>query len=256
MSDSAGEDESDDAEIESGISGAWNNVKSVFDPKQAWGGARLRSEAVGNLKTGASVMNTAGGLGVTIATAATHTPTVIAIAGGAALSATGVGLVVVGGVLTLASITASGVSMVKTTAHVVALKKIKANAGAYAKCTCPWGAPVTADMGHDHEWIASKVLPYIISQKTEKAVKKGVGIVPGAGLLTNIYRAGRAAFKKDRGKKRGYYAHVLTRHLVTHDCALAKAIVTELFSEQEMLTIRQFETDKSSGVVAKKMKSV
>ena len=100
------------------------------------------------------------------------------------------------------------------------------------------------------------MLPYIISQKTEKAVKKGVGIVPGASLLTNTYRLGRFLFKKDRGKKRGFYAYVLTRHLITHDCMLAGAIVAELFSDREMLTLRRFDSDESSPVIARKMKSV
>jgi hypothetical protein len=117
-------------------------------------------------------------------------------------------------------------------------------------------AGLSADMGHDHEWLGTKVLPYIISQKTEKAVKKGVGVLPGVGLLTNIYRLGRFAFKKDRGKKRGYYAYVLTRHLITHDCMLAGAIVSQLFSGDEMLTLRMFASDESSPIIATKMKSV
>jgi hypothetical protein len=74
-------------------------------------------------------------------------------------------------------------------------------------------------------------------------------------IFTNVYRAGRAAFKKDRGKKRGFYAYVLTRHLITHDCKLACAIVAQLFSPDEMLTLRMFCSNDSSPIIATKMKS-
>ncbi len=253
MSDSQSDDDDDD--IDEGIMGAWSNVQSAF----SWDGSSLRGTTKGNLKTGATATNTVGGIGVSVAQLATQTQS-LAVAGailaGTAVSATGVGLVVAGGVLTLGSMATNATSMVKTSAHVIALKKIRDHIGNFAKCQCMSGARLTSDMGHDHEWIANKVLPYIISQKTEKAVKKGVGVLPGVGLLTTGYRLGRFLFKKNRGKKRGYYAYVLTRHLITHDCALAGAIVAELFSINEMLTIRMFETDKSSEVVAKKMKSV
>jgi hypothetical protein len=246
-------DQDDDDDIDEAINGAWVNVPSAF----SWDGSALRGGGAG--KTGASVGNTVGGIGVTAAQLGTHTSSLAvagAVAAGATVSATGLGLVIVGGVLTLGSMITSGTSMVKTTAPVIALKKIRSEPSKFSACKCMGNARVTSEMAHDHTWIATKVLPYIISQKTEKAVKKGVGTVPGAGILTNIYRLGRYAFKKDRGKKRGYYAYVLTRHLVTHDCALAGAIVAELFNTQEMLTIRMFDTDQSSEVVARKMKSV
>ena len=251
MSGSADADDDDD--IDEHISGSWVNVPSAF----SWDGRSLRGS--GAAKTGATVGNTAGSVAITSATLATHTSSIAvagAVAAGAAVSATGLGLVIVGGVLTLGSVATNATAMVKTTAHVIALKRIRANLGKFSACKCMPGAKVNSEMAHDHSWIAHKVLDYIISQKTEKAVKKGVGTLPGVGLLTNVYRLGRYAFKKDRGKKRGYYAYVLTRHLVTHDCALAGAIVAELFSTEEMLTIRMFDTDKSSDVVARKMKSV
>ena len=247
--------EDDDEDLDEGIMGAWTNVQSAF----SWNGSSLRGTAGGTAKTVAGVSNTVGGIGVTAAQLGTQTSSLAvagAIAAGAAVSATGLGLVIAGGILTLGSMITSGTSMVKTAAHVVGLKRIRDNPGRFSSCNCQDGAKLSADMGHDHAWIASKVMPYIISQKTEKAVKKGVGVVPGAGLLTNIYRLGRFAFKKDRGKKRGYYAYVLTRHLITHDCALAGAIVAELFCTNEMLTLRMFESDQSSPIIAKKMKSV
>jgi hypothetical protein len=243
----------DDDDIDEHISGAWVDIQSAF----SWDGSKLRGGS--GAKTAATTSNTVGSLGTTIASLATGTNSLAvagAIAAGAAVSATGVGLVVVGGVLTLASMGTNVTSMVKTSAHVMALKKIMGNLSKFQACKCMSRAGAATDMTHDHEWIGSKVLPYIISQKTEKAVKKGVGVVPGVSLLTNFYRLGRYAFKKDRGKKRGYYAYVLTRHLVTHDCMLAGAIVAELFSDREMLTLRMFDTDQSSPIIASKMKSI
>jgi hypothetical protein len=252
MSGSVDQDDDDD-DIDEAINGAWVNVPSAF----SWDGRTLRGG--GTSKTVATVGNTVSGVGMSAAQLGTHTSSLAvagAVAAGAAVSATGLGLVIVGGVLTLGSMATSGTAMVKTTAHVIALKKIRSNLGKFSGCKCMSGARVNSEMAHDHTWIATKVLDYIISQKTEKAVKKGLGTLPGVGLLTSGYRLARYMFKKDRGKKRGYYAYVLTRHLVTHDCALAGAIVGELFSVDEMLTIRMFDTDKSSEVVAKKMKSV
>ena len=249
----SGTADQDDDDIDEAINGAWINVPSAF----SWDGRSLRGGGVS--KTVAGVGNTVGGIGVTAAEFGTHTSSLAvagAVAAGAAVSATGLGLVIAGGLLTLGSMATSGTSMVKTTAHVIALKKIRSEPSKFSACKCMSGARMSSEMAHDHTWIATKVLPYIISQKTEKAVKKGVGTLPGAGLLTNVYRLGRYAFKKDRGKKRGYYAYVLTRHLVTHDCSLAGAIVAELFNTPEMLTIRMFDTDQSSEVVARKMKSV
>lgn len=244
--------DSSSGDIDDGISGAWTTVKSAF----SWTGGALRGGSTKKTVAGAGL--TAGSMAITGAQLGTGTSSLAvggAIAAGVAVSATGLGLVIVGGILTLASVATSGTSMVKSAAHVIGLKKILREPAKFAACKCE-AASVPADMANDHQWIATKVLPYIISQKTEKAVKKGVGVVPGAGILTNLYRLGRFAFKADRGKKRGFYAQVLTRHLITHDCALAGAVVAELFSAQEMLTLRQFDSDQSGPLIASKMKSV
>lgn len=243
----------EESEFAEQVSAPWVNVRSAF----AGHGKGLRGAGTG--KTVATTANTVGSMGVSVASLATGTNSLAvagAIAAGAAVSATGVGLVVAGGVLTLASIGTNATSMVKTAAHVTALKKIRSHLGEFRRCNCPDPSFVRLDMACDHDWIGNKVLPYIISQKTEKAVKKGVGVLPGASILTNAYRLGRYAFKKDRGKKRGFLAYVLTRHLITHDCMLAGAIVAELFSDQEMLVLRRFDSDQSSPVIARKMKSV
>jgi hypothetical protein len=242
----------DDDDIDEHISAKWTNVESAF----RWDGSKLRGSST--KKTVATTGNTVGSLGVTTASLATGTQS-LAVAGaiiaGGVVSATGVGLVVAGAALTLASIATNATSMVKSASHVTQLKRIRGDLGSYRKCVC-MTKKLSGEMAHDHEWIATKVLPYIISQKTEKAVKKGVGIVPGVSLMTNIYRLGRFVFKKDRGKKRGYYAYVLTRHLITHDCMLAGAIVSQLFSAREMLVLRMHCSDDSSPIIGSKMKSV
>jgi hypothetical protein len=243
--------ETDDIDLH--ITAAWVNVPSAF----ASNGGELRGS--GLHKTIATAGNTAAGVGITAAQFGTGTSSLAvagAITAGAAVSATGVGLVVVGGVLTLSSMATNAASMVSSAAIVTGLKKILANPGKFAGCTCPEHSLMTPDATRDHDWIQNKVLPYIIAQKTEKAVKKGVGILPGMGLATNAYRLGRYLFKKDRGKKRGFYAFVLTRHLITHDCALAGAIVAELFSVKEMLVLRTFDSDLVEPIIASKMKSV
>jgi hypothetical protein len=240
-------------DIDEHIRAAWTNGPSAYSGD----GSALRGG--GTHKTVATVGNTVGGIGISAAQLGTGTSSLAvagAVSAGVAVSATGIGLVVAGGVLTLASMATNAVSMVKSATTVTILKHIQGHSGVFARCKCMQNAKVGADMANDHVWIRDKVLPYIIAQKTEKAVKKGVGILPGAGLLTNVYRLGRYAFKKDRGRKRGFYAYVLTRHLITHDCALAGAIVAELFSTQEMLTLRMFESDMSEPIIAKKMKSV
>ncbi len=239
----------DDGEI--AIKANWSNVQSAFVVQRAAPGSNP-------FKTVATVGNTAGSVGLTIASSVTgHSSLAVAgaIAAGAAVSATGIGLVVAGAALTLASMATNASAMYSTTKHVIALKKIVANPGRFSACKCMNAGLVSPDMSHDHGWIRKIVLPYIISQKTEKAVKKGVGTA-GGGLLTSAYRLGRYAFKTDRGKKRNFYAQVLTRHLITHDCALAGAIVAELFDVDEMLRLRMFDSNTSSPVIATKMKSV
>ncbi len=249
-------DAGEDAYGDAAMLATWANVPSAFG---AAGGGAVRGASTKKTvaKTGATAGNTASSLGVTVASAATGTHSLAvagAIAAGAAVSATGVGLVVVGAALSLTSMTTNATSMVKSSSHVVKLKRIQSALGNYAGCEYMPGAydPTMAD---DHAAIGTIVLPYIIRQKTEKAVKKGVGIVPGGGLLTNAMRFGRI-FKKNRGKKRTFYAHVLTRHLITHDCQLAGAIVAQLFSAPEMLSLRAMDSDTAGALIAKKMKSV
>jgi hypothetical protein len=210
----------------------WSTVESAYPSR---GGSVDRHRTAKGIAGGVA---TATSVGTTAAQIGTGTSTLAmggAVLAGAAVSATGVGLVATAAALTAGSIVVNVRSMAKTIGHCENLKAIRARyeSGQYNACECLVDAK---GMTHDHDWIGGKVLAYIISQKTEKAVKKVAGSV-GLGLLTTLYSAGRAAYKSlasSKGVKRTFYAHVLARHLITHDCSLAEDIVSELLSPQEM----------------------
>ncbi len=233
---------------------SWATVKSAYP---SYGGTVDRGRTGKRI---ASRLATAASMGVGASQIGTGTSALAvggAVVTGAMVSATGVGLVATAGALTVGSIIVNARSMAKTIGHCENLKAIKAryDAKSYNMCEC------LADDGgtkHDHDWIGNKVLPYIISQKTEKAVKKAAGSV-GLGMLTTLYSAGRAAYKSlssTKGVKRTFYAHVLARHLITHECALAEDIVSELLSPQEMATLKAQNSDVVGAAIKDKMKSI
>jgi hypothetical protein len=178
-----------------------------------------------------------------------------AVVAGAAVSATGIGLVAASAVLTLASSGLAGRSMVSSTRIVLALKELRklVKNGEFALCMPLIGA--SPDAATFHGLIGDKVLSYVISQKTEKAVKKGIEVVPLAGLLTKAYAVGRYALKKNRGKLRSYYANVLGEHLITCECPLARVITAVLYSVKEMQAMEQMNLDKVGPLLGDKMKS-
>ncbi|MBN9562367.1 MAG: hypothetical protein J0H14_16825 [Alphaproteobacteria bacterium] len=231
------------------VNSAYPGLRGKVDRGRA--GKRIAS----GVATGASVGLTAAELGTgTSALAVGGT-----VAAGAAVSATGVGLVAAAGALTVGSIFVNARSMVKTIAHCENLKDIKAgyDRGRYNVCERE-SAAGAAEMAKDHDWIGSIVLPYIIRQKTEKAVKKGIGSA-GLGVLTTLYSMGRAAYKSissTKGVRRSFYAHVLARHLITHECQLAEAIVAELLSPNEMAILKTQNSDVVGAAIADKLKSV
>lgn len=233
----------------------WSTVKSAH--------LKGGSDIVNRHRTEKRVANgvaSAASLGVSGAQFGTGTSALAvggAVAAGAAVSATGIGLVVAGGALTIGSVVTNAVSLGKTIAHCENLKDIKAryDANGYSECEC---LTASSDMAKDHDWIGTKILPYIIQQKTEKAVKKGVSTV-GLGVLTTLYSMGRSAYKSlngTKGTQRSFNAHVLARHLITHECSLAQHIVAELLSPQEMAILMEKDSDVVGAAVAEKMKSV
>jgi len=234
----------------------WPTVESTYP--DFYGGAVVDRGRTGKRVAGG--VATAASLGVTGAEFGTGTSALAvggAIATGAAVSATGVGLVVTAAALTVGSIVVNARSMIKTISHFENLRDIQAGyqAKKYDRCRCRRAG---ADLEDDHDWIGDKILPYIIDQKTEKAFKKGVGAA-GLGVLTTLYTMGRAAYKSlasTKGVKRNLYAHVLSRHLITHDCPLVEAIVAELLSWSEMESLKIRNSDIVGAAIADKMKSV
>jgi hypothetical protein len=156
--------------------------------------------------------------------------------GAAAASATGIGLVVGGAAITVATCGLSAYSAYKTGKHLEVLEKI-----------------------HERRHIADDVLPYIILQKAEKQARKAVGAVPMAGsAVTAVYSLGRNLYKRAKGtlgEKRTAMATDLTKHFLTHDCGLAQAIVAELYSFEEMLWLCEQDPQDVIKLIARKMTS-
>lgn len=232
----------------------WTTVKSAYPD---YGGTVDRGRTGKRVASGAAAGASAGLTGAQIGTGTSALAVGGAVAAGAAVSATGVGLVATAAVLTVGSIVVNARSMIKTISHFENLREIQTHyeANEYNRCTA---LAATDEMSCDHYTIGSRILPYIIDQKTEKAVKKGVGAA-GLGVLTTLYSIGRAAYKSaagTKGKQRNFYAHVLARHLITHQCPLADAIVTELLSWEEMMILKGKDSDVAGAAIADKMKSV
>lgn len=82
--------------------------------------------------------------------------------------------------------------------------------------------------------------------------------MPVIGLGETVRAAGKKLLKWHRGalgQKREAHAATLAEHLITHDCALAQAIVAELFSFEEMLWLLQQDDDEVHKLLAEKLKS-
>jgi hypothetical protein len=195
-----------------------------------------------------------GSTGLSVAQFATHTPSVLALTlGGAAASATGIGLVVTGAAATLTLASLSAVSAHKTLKHCDALEKIDGMQGCY-DCRRVGGNMGSGDKAA-HQKVGGLVLSYILAQKGEKALRKTVGAVPGVGLGETLYSVGRYLFKSNRGVVRNEMAGLLAEHLITHNCGLAQAIVAELYSYEQMRWILFQDYEAVKFCLAEKMKS-
>jgi hypothetical protein len=178
-------------------------------------------------------------------------------ASGAAIGATGIGAIAVGGALALGVAGLNARSAYKTSKHIENLQTIQRNSGDYF---CKM-LPARGNVPNLHDTIRDTVLPYIISQKQEKRVKKGVGAVPVAGSATTVlHRIGRGIYKSlrsTRGKRRNLYAEFLAVHLLTAECQLVDAIIRELLSEDVLEWMKQpGQTNNTiGGLIAEKMKS-
>lgn len=201
----------------------------------------------------------AAGPGVTIGTksAAFATGGTAALySGAAAASATGIGLIVVGGLLTLGASAKSIVAARSSKHHRDVLQKIEQRKREF-QCMIPPGTSGEPDY-MAHQRIGVYVLPYAIEQKDKKYTRKAIGSVPVLGSIPmKIHQLWRAGTKENKGVQRNEMAYELAVHLITHNCALAQAMVAELFSSYEkMLWMLDQDTNTISPLIAEKLKSV
>ncbi len=200
---------------------------------------------------------TATGVGIQVTQQVMGTTTVIALfSAGAAISATGIGLVVGAAVVTLGTMLASGRSAYKTHQHIKGLRKLQERAKSLA---CDMIAVDGTKAGSDvaaHLKVV-EALDYVINKKSNKRGKKAAGAA-GMSLFTGIYSAGKALYKSARGtkgKNRMMHANEIATHLVTHNCALAQGIATELYSAGEMLWMLDQDSTTVAKLLADKMQS-
>ena len=187
-----------------------------------------------------------------MATGATTTKVVLSLAAGTAVGATGIGLLVGAGAITLASGVQAGRAAYKTNAHINNLKQIKADAGKYS---CPY------KNGHDHNTLVNIILPYIIEKKRAKlhrytAVAGTLGTYGTVESSRAVLKKAYKYFNGTLGKNRTYYASVLARHFLKCECGVADAIVGELYSEEEMNYMTHMTHAAVTELLKDKMKSV
>jgi hypothetical protein len=83
-----------------------------------------------------------------------------------------------------------------------------------------------------------------------------VGAVPVLGTVPMAIRqVYRAATKENRGQQRSAMAYELAVHLITHNCALAQGIVSELYSYEKMLWMLDQDTDMLTPLLMTKLAS-
>jgi hypothetical protein len=202
----------------------------------------------------------AGAVGVESAQIATHTGFLALMMGGAAAaSATGIGLAAVGGAITVGGMALGAKSALSTWHHIQALESIYVNRnGMKPPHACDVAPPWLERNDTIHNYIADTVLPWIIQQKKTKKDKK-VASTFGAGLGVSLWSAGRWVYKGIQGslgQMRSHYAWTLAKHLLTHNCRLAYAIVTALFGGSLPKAVLQQDMDTVTLLLQQKMKSV
>ncbi|MEM9828093.1 MAG: hypothetical protein AAF958_15990 [Planctomycetota bacterium] len=177
----------------------------------------------------------------------------IAGAAGAAVSATGIGLVITGGVLQVIGTVKNGRAAISSHRHAKGLQEIQSRASSLSHLCS--GCSIV------HDKIASEVLPYIIAQKQTKRFRRGVMATPGISLLESIRAVGKKGYKFCRGTlgvKRAQNAELLAKHLIepSFGCVLVQEIVMELFDEAAMdWMLAACTTEVAAGLIAEKLKS-
>ncbi|MEH3108041.1 MAG: hypothetical protein PGN09_12415 [Sphingomonas fennica] len=248
-------DEQDDGDDAGDVTGKWSHVPTAHTEQHV--NHSLTSREV---RAVLSKMTAAVSIGVSLTSNAKYLA--LAGVGGAAVlgaGTAGIGLAVAGGVMTAVGVGTSAASAYKTNRHIDNLRLIHADGRGKGKFACRCISQyATPDMANDHEMIHATVLPYIIAKKRAKLGKKAAGTA-GLSLATTVHRLGKAAYKGIKGTKgvnRSFNAHVLVRHALTHECWLAEAIISELFSPTDYIAIMNMSSEYAGPLVAGKMKSI
>jgi len=197
------------------------------------------------------------GVGVQMTQKVMGTATVMALfTAGAAASATGIGLIVGGAVITIGSMTASARSAVKTSKHLKVLNALLRRApGMPCDLIDANGKKSEKNSAEHLEVVAA--LAYLINKKEKKYGKKILGATPFSALAS-VYGFGKAIYKKVKGTKgvsRAAHANIIAKHFVTHNCALAQGIAAELYSLDEMMWMLEQDSSKVAALLGEKMKS-
>lgn len=223
----------------------WGHVKSVHSYSKTHGDlGMLKTVGKAGMQIGSGAYSTATNTGLTTLgyTAATG--------GAIAISATGIGALAVAGGLAVGNSVLAGVSVHKTLQHIRGLEKIQEQRG----------VKFCDGDSNQHKHILSVVLPYIINQKKRKMRRKGEETVPLLGsLCTGVETGMRSIYKRIRGKRgteRHHLAQCLTVHLVSCECNLAQDIVSQLWSQDEMMAIRAMDSDEAGYWIFSKMASM
>lgn len=194
----------------------------------------LAAASIGVSAAGTAVGQGLGSIGVGLATG-----TAVAV------SATGIGLIATGLVLSVGTSVLSGCAAWKSADHRDALIEIYEKRNQYPfneekYCqVVPAGTVVKTRKAYtQHDMIANHVLPYAIFQKDRKFQRRSFGAIPIFGVAESIRGAGNYLYKRyvkgNQGNLRTHAAAWLASHLLTCDCLLVQAIVSELYSEPEM----------------------
>jgi len=194
-------------------------------------------------KRGAKLGLAGASLGVSIAQDVTGAGYIAAATGAAAaVSATGVGLIVTAVGLTVTTSVLATRSAWKTKKHLDGLQDIydKRDSKSFSDpqmCQMANRVAKTQDAYVGHDMIANLVLPYIIHKKDAKYKRKIVTAVPFLGTLETARAIGKKIYKYASGTlgvNRKNAASWLACHLISCDCVLVQAIVSELYSVGEM----------------------
>jgi hypothetical protein len=98
--------------------------------------------------------------------------------------------------------------------------------------------------------VASKAL-----DATGPGVQVGTSAAGTGTIALATGAAAASATKENRGEQRSQMANELAVHLITHNCALAQGIVSELYSYEKMLWMLDQDSDTLTPLLMNKLAS-